>query len=99
MMRDYASERALGYQQIVGLAAATALTVPAGTVVALITTEAQAVRWRDDGTDPTAAIGYPLPTSAELQYTAVKSIANLKFIQQAATATLNIAYYGQSLVP
>lgn len=84
---------ALGYQQIVGLAAATALTIPAGTSLAIITPETQAVRWRDDGTDPTASVGYPLAASAELQYSAAQ-LSRLKFIEQTATATLNICYYG-----
>lgn len=80
-----------GYQQIVGLAASTALTVPAGALVAVITTEGQNVRWRDDGTAPTAAIGFNLNVGQALFYDG--SLAALKFIQQAATATLNISYY------
>jgi len=87
------SARTLGYQQIVGLAAATALTVPAGCGYAMVTPEDQSVRWRDDGVDPTATVGYPLAAGSELQYSA-SSFATLRFIQTAATATLNIIYYG-----
>jgi len=81
----------LGYQQIVGLVASTALTVPAGATLALVVTEAQAVRWRDDGTAPTATIGMSLVIGALLEYGG--SLAALRFIQQAATATLNVSYY------
>jgi hypothetical protein len=85
--------RALGYQQITNLAAAVGLTVPAGTTLALITCETQDVRWRDDSTDPTATVGYPLAAGVELQY-AAGQIGQLKFIEQAASAKLNITYYG-----
>ena len=52
----------LGYQQITTLTSATALTVPLTDVnglscrptIALITPETQGVRWRDDGTAPSA---------------------------------------------
>lgn len=85
--------RQLGYQQITSLSAATALTIPGGTVLALCTPETQAVRWRDDGTSPTATVGYPLAVGAELRYDAM-GLAALKFIEQTASAKLNIVYYG-----
>lgn len=85
--------RALGYQQITNLAAATALTVPAGTSLAKIIPETQAVRWRDDGTDPTTTVGNPLAVGVELQYTAGQ-LTVLRFIEQAASAKLNIEYWG-----
>lgn len=93
MGTGYIAEKPLGYQQITSLSAATALTVPAGTQYALISPESQAVRWRDDGTSPTATVGYPLAVGAELKYTA-GSFAIVKFIEQAASAKLNIVYYG-----
>jgi len=86
------SSRALGYQQIVGLAASTALTVPAGTAYALVIAEAQAVRWRDDGTAPTSTVGMPLAVGVEERFDS-SSFSALRFIQQAATANLNVAYY------
>lgn len=92
MMPGYRGEKSLGYQQITNLSAAVGLTVPAGANLALITCETQAVRWRDDGTDPTATVGYPLPTNAELQFTG-EQLSRLKFIEQAASAKLNICYY------
>ena len=53
----------LGYQQITSLAASTALTVPARARAALIKCTAQSVRFRDDGTAPTATVGFPLDTT------------------------------------
>ena len=81
----------LGYQQITSLSASTALTVPTGATMALITAETQAVRWRDDGVAPTASVGMPLATGVSLSYDG--DLKAIRFIQQTASATLNVAYY------
>lgn len=81
----------LGYQQITNLSAASALTVPAGADAAVITAETQDVRYRDDGTAPTAAIGVPLAKGVALEYAG--DLRALRFIEQAASAVLNVAYY------
>lgn len=83
----------LGYQQLTGISSAQALTIPAGTSLALCIPETQAVRWRDDGTDPTASVGQPLAVGAELRYDGM-GLAKLKFIEQTATAKVNVVYYG-----
>ena len=81
----------LGYQQITSLSASTALTVPAGATMALIVAETQAVRWRDDGTAPTASVGMPLAVGTSLSYDG--DLRAIRFIQQTASATLNVSYY------
>ena len=81
----------LGYQQITVLTASTALTVPSGAVWALIQPEAQAVRWRDDGTAPTAAVGMPLAVGTTLQYSG--DLSAIRFIEQVAGGKLNVTYY------
>ena len=81
----------LGYQQIVGLAASTALTVPTEATYAIITCENQIVRWRDDGVAPTASVGMQLSPNSSIWYDA--SLSEIRFIQTAATATLNVSYY------
>lgn len=86
------SLRPLGYQQITDLSAATGLTVPAGTALALITCSTAAARWRDDGTDPTAGVGYPMAIGEERVYAG--AFSQIKFIQQSAGAALDILYYG-----
>jgi hypothetical protein len=57
----------------------------------LITSEAAAVRWRDDGGVPTASVGMPLAAGVTLQYDG--DISRIRFIQQSAGAKLNISYY------
>lgn len=52
----------------------------------------QAIRYRLDGTAPTAAIGNPLPAGAQLQ---VNTNPNLfRFISQSGTATVNVEFLG-----
>lgn len=82
----------LGYQQITSLSSATSLTVPAGAAYAIIQAESQAVRWRDDGTNPTSTVGMRIPVGSELQFDG--QLATIKFIEEAASAKLNISYYG-----
>jgi len=53
----------LGYQQITDLDPAVGLDVPEGARFAILVAEAQHVRWRDDGDDPTTAIGMLLKTT------------------------------------
>lgn len=84
---------ALGYQQVTSLSAAVGLTIPAGTQVALVQAESQSVRWRDDGTNPTATVGMVLGAGETLEYDSGK-IGALKFIEVAASAKLNVSYYG-----
>ncbi len=84
--------RPLGYQQIVGAVAATALTVPENAVFALIQVESKDCRWRDDGTVPTAAVGQLLFAGNDMVYSA--NLRAIRFIQTAATATINVHYYG-----
>ena len=90
-----------GYQQIgSGLNTANTLTVPATDVnglvgspsTAIIRCETQAVRWRDDGVAPTATVGMPLAVGDVLEYTG-GNLKQLRFIEQTASAKLNISYY------
>jgi hypothetical protein len=89
----------LGYQQITDLSSAVGLTVPLlapdgsnqKPTFALIICETQGVRWRDDGTAPTASVGMPLAAGVPLQYDG--DLNKIRFIQQTASAKLNISYY------
>ena len=90
---------ALGYQQITSLSTVAGLTLPTknangssvSPVLAVIIAEAQAVRWRDDGVDPTASVGMPLAAGATLEYDG--DLARIRFIEQATGAKLNVSYY------
>lgn len=84
----------IGYQQITSMASATSLTVPTtgGPVVwALICAETAAVRWRDDGTAPTASVGQPLAAGQCFQYAG--PLLTIQFIAQTGSPVLDISYY------
>ena len=89
----------LGYQQITSLSAAASLTVPTvdanglsvKPTIAIITAEGAAVRWRDDGADPTGTVGMPLASGVTLQYDG--DLARIRFIQQASGGIINVSYY------
>jgi hypothetical protein len=90
----------LGYAQYTSLTSAISLstvpssgvTKPAGATAALIQVSGAGVRYRDDGTPPTAAIGMPIGAGGSpLLY--VGALAAIQFIQTAAGAVLDILYY------
>lgn len=81
-----------GLQQITSLVAAASLTVPSGAQFALIQAESQDVRWRDDGTNPTASVGMLLASGETLAYTG--PLAAIRLIETTASAKLNVSYYG-----
>lgn len=85
------ARNALGYEQLTGLTSAKALTGQAGARVALIEVEGADVRWRDDGTSPTASVGMVLLEDTGMVY--VSDPSKLKFIEVSATAKVNVSYY------
>lgn len=85
----------LGYAQAtVGAVAAGLPSIPSRAKRAVITIETNGVRWRDDGTAPTAAVGHPIAAGAPaFEYEGV--LGAVQFIRSgAADATLNVTYYG-----
>lgn len=80
----------LGYQQIT-VTAVQSLTVPAGATHAVITAEAQVVRYRDDGKAPTSTVGAPLAVGTPLEYGG--TLSQLQFISQVAGGIINVLYY------
>lgn len=80
-----------GYQQIGSLASVVGLAVPTGAKCCVVHAEGQAVRWRDDGTAPTASVGMLLPVGGELRYDG--NLLAIRFIETAGSAKLNCAYY------
>jgi len=82
-------------QMGLGVATATSLTYPLGTTVAVCTVEGQSVRYRDDGTAPTASVGTLLQIGSVvvIRLVALPNATWVKFIQTAATATLDCQYY------
>ena len=82
----------LGYEQVT-VTVATGLTVPAGTRVALIQSQGQDVRWRDDGTSPSATVGMIIFAGESLWYNG--DFAAFEGIEALVGGKLNVSYYGQ----
>lgn len=85
-----------GYQQLTSLSATTAANLPSipsspGPGSVLIAVETQAIRWRDDASDPTATVGMPVAAGQTLCYG--NEIARFRVISQTAGATVNVTYY------
>tara|TARA_R110000868_G_scaffold195864_1_gene441671 strand:- start:552 stop:734 length:183 start_codon:yes stop_codon:yes gene_type:complete len=59
--------------------------------MALIAPLTQGVRWRDDGTNPTASVGMPVAAGSYLNYDG--DLKQIRFIQQTASAELNVSYF------
>jgi hypothetical protein len=82
-----------GQQYGVSVVAAASLTVPAGSVAALIVVNTQPVRFTNDGTTPTAAVGVLLKVGSQMFVNSPEVLAALKFIETAATATIDVSYF------
>jgi hypothetical protein len=72
--------------------AALGITVPVDAVMCEINAETAGVRYLDDGQVPTATFGMPLYNGQQFQYSPV-DFSLIKFIQQAAGAKINVAFY------
>ena len=82
----------IGFEQITSLGSAVGFSnCPARTRLAFIQAEGQDVRWRDDGTNPTASVGVLITVDSILSYTG--NMSKIKFIEATAGAVLNISYY------
>ena len=66
--------------------------IPAGAIFIWATPEVAAVRWRDDGTAPTAAIGNPVSVGSQLQYGG--PLTAIQIIAQSGTSTVDV-YFGK----
>lgn len=86
--------RVLGFQQVTSIAAATALTVPAGAIAFLIQATGAAVRWRADATAPTAAIGQRLGATEAPQFYPFAP-HGVQVIQEAPTGVVNVTYFSE----
>lgn len=84
-----------GYERVTNVSAAVGITRDTDdkkrATLALIKAETQSVRWRDDGSNPTAAIGMLLDVGDEFWYSG--DLAAIKFIETAASASLHISLY------
>lgn len=89
----YERDVAIGFNQETSFATAAGLgTIPNGARWALIEVEAQPVRWRDDGTNPSTTVGQVLNPGDVLPYNG-SDLTKFKAIETAAGAKLNISFY------
>jgi hypothetical protein len=92
-MSQYEVGARLGYQQISAPGTSTALTVPKGARMALISVSTQAIRFRDDGPAPTATVGFPLAAAGN-PFLYSGNVNAIRIIQQTAGAVVDVVYYG-----
>lgn len=58
----------------------------------VITSETNSIRYRIDGTDPTASVGHLMPAGSALVLTGITTIRNFKAIATGSDATLQVTY-------
>lgn len=80
-----------GYEQITSLSAAAGLTVPELSQWAFIQAESQDLRWRDDGTNPTASTGMLIKSGEGMWYNG--RLSAFKMIEVVASGKANVSYY------
>ena|SRR5580765_3793428 len=87
----------LGYQQVTPVTSAATLTIPTGTAGgqsarwARICAETNNVRYRDDGTSPTASVGMVLLKDTCMSYSG--SLSAIQFTPATSPAVLDVSYY------
>lgn len=86
-----------GYCQLTSLSASTLLSacsggIPDGATIANVIVESQAVRYRDDGTAPSATVGMPLAVGTDKVFV-LNNLGTLRFIEQTSGAKLNVSFY------
>lgn len=90
-----ANSVSLGYCQLsvstVVLISTCSGGIPAGAVFADIIVETAAIRWRDDGTAPTTAVGFPLAVATRFVYTGNPTY--LQVVAQTGTSVVNVVFY------
>lgn len=80
-----------GFVQVSGFSTATAFTPPAGSTLCIVQAEGASVRFRTDGTNPTASVGQLMQIGQPLSLSA--NLAGTRFVPTAGTATLDADCY------
>lgn len=94
MSIDITTMQFLGFEQVTSLSSSAALaSVPVGATAAAIDCEGAAVRFREDGstTAPTTSVGRRIAAGG--REVLGRDLSRLRFIEEAATAKLNVSYY------
>ena len=83
-----------GYQQDTAMTSAQPLpSIPQYTEAVLLQATGDNIRWRDDGTAPTASVGMRLLAGGE-PFFYVGDVRKIRVIEEGTAAVLNCAYYG-----
>jgi hypothetical protein len=88
--------KVVGFEQLTSLSSAVGLTAATykNANLAIIECDHTAnkyVRWRDDGTSPTATVGMTLAPGAQVEYDG--DLSAIKLIEESASAKVNVTYY------
>lgn len=86
----------VGYCQLTSVDTAVLIStcsggIPAGANMMLMVAEAQAIRYRDDGTNPSTTVGMPLAVAATIFYEG--TLSKVAVIGQTSGAKVNILFY------
>lgn len=88
----FGQRECVGKEQLTGISSSKALqSIPDGAILAVIQAEDQTIRFWGDGSTPTAAIGIFLAPGDSIAW--VGQLADLRFIEETATAKVNISYH------
>jgi len=88
----------MGFEEItvsstaVGFTPSKIQTATATAVYAYWYVDTNAVRWREDGVDPTATVGIPAAASTYGQTCGILAVRQMRFIRQSADATIRVAF-------
>lgn len=80
----------LGLESFSDLSTVKYLSPPKKTAYAEVQAHTKAVRWRDDGTAPTATIGHLIPAGKTFRYVGTGQFG---IIEAEASATATVTYY------
>lgn len=86
----------VSFSQTITSESMTTAGIPPYAHYALLTASGQAINYRDDGAAATASVGsggQPIPSGSSIGYNG-NAMKDLSFIQQSATATLSVSFYG-----
>ena len=82
----------LGFHQVsVSGTAVNLPSIPAGATIAFCYVAGAIMLWRDDGTAPTATVGFPINEATTITFSSALSAVQL--IAASGTGTLSVAYY------
>lgn len=78
----------------IGFTAATyAPTGEQQAFAALVSLETNAIRFRSDGTAPTAAVGHAVSAGSNIEVCGTANVRNFRMIRQSADATATVSYF------